>query len=233
MAAYASFMRAVLRTVVGSLVVLVGLSGQGYVGSTGISREGGTLVPAEEYPVFDRVVESKFLTSATRVVVVERLTVTQLHPGVDQPPTREWFDEVGPFAGHLKPEMVLDFIAKNQQPSRLEGRFQLPATVRFVTREGQAEPEVKVSPAPTIGRAWPVEFAPEGPAPTVNRLAFSRVAFNLRGDEALVYVSNERPNGTGAGFLLWLQRRGTDWTLLETEVLWVAHPDTGEAGGRG
>ena len=230
MAAYASFMRCGFVTVVGSLVILVGLSAQGYVESTGISREGGTRVPPEEYPVFDRIVESKFLTSATRVVVVERLTVTQLHPEVAEPPTHEWFTEVRPFAGRLRPDVVKDFVAKNQQPFRLEGRFQLPVAVRFVTRDGLAEPEVRNSPEATIERAGPVEVAPDGAPPIVNRLAFSRVAFNLRGTEALVYVSNERPDGTGAGFLLWLRRNGTQWAIAETEVLWVARQNMGEEG---
>ncbi len=59
----------------------------------------------------------------------------------------------------------------------------------------------------------------------LDRLAFSRVAWTLKEDQALVYVANERPDGTGAGFFYWLRRQGRDWNLLDTDVIWLAHPE--------
>ena len=68
----------------------------------------------------------------------------------------------------------------------------------------------------TVAHATPVQ------APSVlDRLAFSRVARSLRNDHALLYVEILRPDGTGAGFLVWCRRQGRSWTLFDTEVAWT------------
>ena len=50
-------------------------------------------VPADEYPFYDLAVEAKFLTSRTRLVIIERMTSTRLHPEEPQLPTVAWFAE--------------------------------------------------------------------------------------------------------------------------------------------
>lgn len=227
-------MRAGLTRIACSLVACAGLFGQGFAGSTGVSREGGALVPGEEYPVYDRVVESKFLTSVTRLVVVERETTVRLHPDEPRPPTLRWFEDVRPFGGRLPADLVRDFIAKNQRPFRLEGRFSFGVEVRFVTAEGKPEPDVRWMPQLSRRGPTPVQETPSRRSSTIDRLAFSRAAFTLRGTQALVYVVNERPDGTGGGLLVWLEREGADsWRVRETEVVWVAHPEGMEESDRG
>jgi hypothetical protein len=54
-------------------------------------------VPADEYPFYDLAVEAKFLTSRTRLVIIERMTSTRLHPEEPQLPTVAWFAEQGFF----------------------------------------------------------------------------------------------------------------------------------------
>ncbi len=232
MAAYAPDMGGMLVTIGLSLIATTALVGQGYVDPTGISREGGTVVPAEEYPVFDRVVESKFLAASTRVVLIERQTATRVHPDLADPPTLQWFEEMQPFGGRLRPQLLRDFIAKNQQPSRLEDRFRFGVAVRFVTPEGLAEPDVRAPRRPKCERAGPLPTAWPAASPVIDRLAFSRVGFTLKTDEALVYVANERPDATGSGMLVWLGRRGLAWEILDTDVLWVARPDREEMSPR-
>ncbi|GKS59264.1 hypothetical protein YTPLAS18_27910 [Nitrospira sp.] len=201
-----------------------GLLGQGLAEPAGVSREGGALVPPEEYPVFDRVVESKFLTSRTRLVVVERPTVRYLHPEIPVPPTVGWFESAQPFSGRLPEDLIADFVVKNQQAARLEDRFRFGVHIRFVTPEGLAEPDIRFAPRPRRWMPRLVEQETHGPPPTLDRLAFSRVGFNLAANQALVYVVNDRPDGSGAGFLLWLHRPAGEWALVETDVLWVAQP---------
>lgn len=223
-AAYAPLMQRGLAILAVSLIACAGLLGQGLAEPAGVPREGGALVPPEEYPVFDRVVESKFLTSRTRVVIVERATVGFLHPETPVPPTVEWFDAVRPFDGRLSEDLVADFVIKNKQAARLEDRFRFGVNVRFVTPEGLSEPDIRFAPPPSGWTPRRVEQGTYGPPPTLDRLAFSRVGFNLGGHEALVYVVNDRPDGSGAGFLMWLHRPKGEWALFETDVLWVARP---------
>ncbi|MEK6802603.1 MAG: hypothetical protein AABZ34_08040 [Nitrospirota bacterium] len=187
-------------------------------------------VPPEEYPFYDLAVEAKFLTSRTRLVVIERMTTTRLHPETPQLPTVAWFAEQGFFDGRLPKDLIRDFVAKVQRPARLDARFAFGARYRFVSGEGVPETEAAVTVVPA---AWPVEEDGDGDAlETLDRLAFSRVGLTLRGDQALLYVANQRPDTTGAGFLFWFVRRQGRWEIYDTDVLWVSRPDQNPSGRR-
>ncbi len=185
-------------------------------------------VPAEDYSFYDLAVEEKFLTSHTKLVVIERMTATHLHPDEPQLPTLAWFAERECFDGRLPPELIRDFVGKNQRPSRLNAQFGFGVRYRFVSGEGGTDAETSL---PMIPAAWFVQQ--EGGAPDIiDHLAFSRVGLTLKADQALLYVSNPRPDGTGAGFLFWFVRRQKVWTLYDTEVLWVVRPDQDPSGRR-
>ena len=187
-------------------------------------------VPVEEYPFYDLAVEAKFLTSRTRLVIIERMTSTRLHPEEPQLPTTAWFAEQGFFDGRLSRDLIRDFVAKAQRPARLDARFTFGVRYRFVSGEGVPDTEAAVSVLPVT---WPVEEEDDGDALEIlDRLAFSRVGVTLRGDQALLYVANQRPNATGAGFLFWFVRRQGRWEIYDTDVLWVAQPDQNPSGRR-
>jgi len=187
-------------------------------------------VPAEEYPFYDLAVETKFLTSRTRLVVIERMTATRLHPEEPQLPTVAWFSAQAFFEGRLPPDLIRDFVAKTYRSARLETRFGFGVRYRFVSGEGAPDAEAAV---PVVPVAWPVEEGGDGDAVEVlDRLAFSRVGLTVRGDQALLYVANQRPDATGAGFLFWFVRRQRSWELYDTEVLWVSQPDQNPSGRR-
>ncbi|TLY27361.1 MAG: hypothetical protein E6K63_10925 [Nitrospirae bacterium] len=179
-------------------------------------------VPVEEYPIYNRVVEDKFLTSRTTLVVIDRLTVTRLHPEAKEPPNLAFFREHDYFNGRLRPDLVTDVILKNSRPFRLEARFNFGVPYRFMSGGELEEPEVSLAPIPT---RFPRAEVTQVPQPVIGKLGFSRVAFTPRADQALVYVADDRPDGTGAGFLVWLRRLDRDWEILDTEVLWVARRD--------
>jgi len=180
-----------------------------------------TVVPAEDYPVMDAVVAAKFLTSQTRMVLVERLTTTRLQPDEDRLPSMALFTERDLFEGRLPADLIRDFVAKNQRPSKFEARFSFGVRYRFVAGDGTAESEASLPLLPV--RRQSVD-EPRN-VDTIDRLAFSRVGFTIKADQALVYVSNERPDATGAGFLIWSVRRNSRWEVYDTDVIWVSHPD--------
>lgn len=184
-------------------------------------------VPADEYPLYDAAVDAKFLTSRTKVVLLERMTATRLHPEAQTAPTVAWFDEGAFFDGRLPRDLIRDFVAKNQRPSRLDARFGFGVRYRFVTGEGVPETEAVI---PAIPAGWTTQDRP-GDLDTIDRLAFSRVGLTLRGDQALLYVANDRPDHTGAGFLIWFVRRQAVWELYDTEVMWVAQTERGTRDG--
>ncbi len=194
--------------------ILLGLPGAGAE-----SDQKADAIPAEDYALYDQVVTSKFLTSATRLVVIERMTRLRLSPDEEGPATIEAIQEQEYFDGELPPDLIREFSAVNRQASRLEGRFHFGVGYRFATGERIEEPEVSLPWPATVARARPIH-AP----PVLDRLAFSRVARSLRNDHALMYVEALRPDGTGAGFLVWCRRQGRSWTLFDTEVVWTIQP---------
>lgn len=210
------------------IVVLImgGFTGASGVGAAVASAQQADAISAEDYALYDQVVTSKFLTSATQLVVIERMTRLRLAPDREGPPPIEAFQEQGYFDGELSADLVRNFILVNRLPRRLEGRFHFAVGYRFVTEGRFEEPEVSVAHPFIVAHARPTQ------GPTVlDRLAFSRVARNLRNDHALLYVEVLRSDGTGAGFLVWCRRQEQRWTLFDTEVAWTAQVQVEPDGG--
>jgi len=181
-------------------------------------------IGVEDYALYDQVVASKFLTSATQLVVIERMTRLRLSPDQAGATTIGAFEEQEYFDSALPADLVREFISVNRESNRLEGRFDFGVGYRFATGDVIEEPEVSLARPVAVTRARPAQ------APSVlDRLAFSRVARSLRNDQALLYVETLRSDGTGAGFLVWCRRQGRRWTLFDTEVTWTiqaqAEPD--------
>ena len=178
-------------------------------------------VPAEEYPFYDLIVQSKFLTSDTTLVLIERLTVARAEKSEREYLSREFLDEQQVLQGQLPAALLDDFLGKLKTPSRLDAKFGFGVRYRFVGNGLPEESEVSLAPVPVASVPRLARGAPQ----TVGVLQFSRVGFAPREDQALVYVEENRPDGTGGGFLVWFHRRGKVWTITDTEVLWIARPD--------
>jgi hypothetical protein len=56
----------------------------------------------------------------------------------------------------------------------------------------------------------------------IDRLSFSRVAYTFARDNAFIYVEYNRPDGSGAGFAVWLRKSGPQWGIFDSELVWVA-----------
>ncbi|HJU03608.1 MAG TPA: hypothetical protein VJ692_00545 [Nitrospiraceae bacterium] len=172
------------------------------------------LVQLEEYPIYDRVVQSKFLTSETTLLKINRVTVTRLGEE-EKPLDRGFFTENDYFNGLLQPAVLTDFLTKLRRPARLEPRFHFGVRYRLVSDQETDDSEVSLAPIAVAARLIQYDAS-------VIQLEFSRVAFNVWKDQAMVYVGNYRTDGSGAGFLVLLSRREASWEVLETEVIWTA-----------
>ena len=167
-------------------------------------------VPAEDYAIYNRIVEAKFLTSNTRLVLIRRYTATKIGPE-ETPFRRAFFDENQFFDGALPPVLITDFLRSTARPSRLQPQFDFGVRYRLVTDFNADRDEA------ADGRFVLVSDSPE---PRL-MLEFSRVAFVPKEDHALVYVGQYRLDGTGAGFLVILQRQATGWEIQDTEIVWT------------
>jgi hypothetical protein len=207
------------------LAILLVLGSPLSLGAADLVGEQPAAVPAEEYPLYDLVVRDKFLTSRTTMVVIERLTVALVKKDERDYLSRESLEEQEVFENKLPPVLLDDFLFKLKAPSRLDGKFNFGVPYRFVRDGVPEEPEVSLAPIPVANRR-----RIQAPRSTIGLLRFSRVGFTRREDQALVYVEEERLDGTGGGFLVWLNRRGKVWTIIDTEVLWMAQSGEPSAG---
>jgi hypothetical protein len=181
-------------------------------------------VPLEDYPLYDLVVDEKFLTPETKLVLLERPTLTRLHPEQLGPLRLETFQEYEIFDGRLPIDLVRDFLFKNQTPSQCEGHFGFGVRYRFVSGNETEQRETALAPLP-VSLEMP-KFVQEGPLdepPAVlDRLSFSRVAYSVGREHAFIYVEYNRPDGTGAGFAVWLRSSGSRWGIFDSELVWAA-----------
>jgi hypothetical protein len=182
------------------------------------------LVPSEDYPLYDVIVDEKFLTPETKLVLLERATLTRLHPEQQGPLRLETFQEYEIFDGRLPADLLRDFLFKNQTPSRLEGHFGFGVRYRFVSGDGSEQQETSLAPLLVSGN--PPHLAQEGPLDeppaVIDRLSFSRVAYTFARDHAFVYLEYNRPDGSGAGFVVWLRPSGPRWGIFDSELVWAA-----------
>ncbi len=196
----------------------------GTIGATPIAAgvERFHVIPAPDYRVYDAVLRWKFLTSQTTLVLIQSATVIRFLPEQEGPAGLTWFTGQGFLGGRLDQGLVSDFLLKNTTPAKLEKRFDFGVRYRFISPDGQEEPEVSLAPVPARLRSpRRAQTAP----PTIGVVAFSRVGYTTRGDQALVYVEENRADQTGAGFLILLRRDRADWRPMDTDVLWTARPD--------
>jgi hypothetical protein len=198
------------------LVVLIMSAFMGVSGAAAGFDQKADAISAEDYALYDQVVTGKFFTSATQLVVIERMTRLRLSPDQEGTTTIGAFQGQGYFDDTLPMDLLQEFISANRQGSRLEGRFHFAAGYRFATDGRLEEPEVSLARPVTVADSMSVQALP-----ILDRLAFSRVARTPRNDHALLYVETLRPDGTGAGFLVWCRRQGQRWTLFDTEVAWT------------
>ena len=184
-------------------------------GESGLAATG---VGTEDYNLYDRIVEDKFLTSQIQLVLLERMTVTRLVPDQDDSMTLRFFQQEGYFEGELPQDLIRDFIGANQAQSRLESRFRFGVRYRFVSEDAADELE-----ASTATLARHSDHIPMQTPAVLDRLAFSRVGRTAKNDQALVYVEHVRRDGTGDGFLVWFHRLEQKWVMFDTEVVWTIH----------
>lgn len=180
---------------------------------SGVAASG---VVTEDYDLYDRIVEDKFLTSQIQLVLLEHLTVARLVPDRDDSMTLEFFQQADYFDGELPQDLIRDFIDANHARTRLEGRFRFGVRYRFVSEDAADELEASTATLARHSDHFPMQ------TPVVlDRLAFSRVGRTLKNDQALVYVEHVRRDGTGAGFLVWFHRPEQEWVMFDTEVVWT------------
>jgi hypothetical protein len=176
------------------------------------SAEDLQLVPSEDYAIYDRIIQAKFLTSDTTLVLIRQLTATRIGPE-EVPFRRQFFEENQFFDGTLPPSLIVEFLTGTRRPSRLQPKLNFGVRYRLVSEFNADIEEAGLVLRPAAWTAAAVD-------PRI-RLEFSRVAHAPTERLALVYVGHYRSDGTGAGFFIVLRRQQSGWEIQDTEVVWM------------
>jgi hypothetical protein len=176
------------------------------------SIEDFPLVPSEDYAIYDRIIQAKFLTSDTTLVLIRQLTATRLGPE-EIPFRRQFFEENQFFEGTLPSSLIEEFLSGARRPSRLQPKLNVGVRYRLVS-----DFNADIEEAGLVLR--PAGRTVDGAEPRI-RLEVSRVAYAPKQHLALVYVGHYRSDGTGAGFFIVLQAQPSGWDIQDTEVVWM------------
>ena len=170
------------------------------------------VVPSEDYAIYDRIIQAKFLTSDTALVLIRRLTAIRIGPE-EIPFRRQFFDENRFFDGRLPEVLIAAFLDLTRLPSRVQPKLNVGVRYRLVS-----DFNADIEEAGLMAR--PAALTVDGAEPRL-RLELSRVAYASKENLALVYVGHYRVDGTGAGFFILLQRQQSGWDIEDTEVVWM------------
>jgi len=171
---------------------------------------------AEEYAVYDALISDWDLIATfhsfeeVEVVVIEDHTSAELFFGGGIEEILERIKEGMPLT---EQETLDDFLKKNEQPHRLEDLFDLPVTVVLLSNEEFKEIFQN-------GSGWE-DFYKKYPR-SQGIMMLSRVGFNSKMDQALVYVGNQSHWLSGAGYYVLLTKAYGFWTVQSEMMVWIS-----------
>jgi len=179
-------------------------------GCTG-SKAAPTSAIAEEYAVYKAVIESLYLTEGVELIVIENRTAIGVSSSESLDSTVKYIQEA--FGDAIELETLDDYIAKNRRSHRLEGGFSLDVPYVLLS-------EAELAEIFEQGGGWN-QFYKLYPN-SQGIMTLSRVGFNARMDQALVYIGNQADYLAGRGYYVLLKKKGGIWTIDRMIVAWIS-----------
>jgi hypothetical protein len=172
----------------------------------GVNCQNG--IAAEEYAVFSALLEERYPSGSTGLLVIWDQTVLYRpqHASDDDPEGHARVESP------LPQEMVDELVALNRQRYRLGNGFTTGKKYVFVSEEELNE-IFKVG-----AKGWETFYMkfPE----SSGSISFSRAAFNRPRDRALVYTSIACGEWCGRGSYVLLSREGPAWRVEKEVTMW-------------
>jgi hypothetical protein len=155
-------------------------------------------VSADEYAVYSALIEAKYIKSGTELAVI------QTHTRLDT-------------MGASVPKEFADMLsAKNKSAYTFERRFDI--RVKYVLLDDKQLDELFHT---DLEKGWEDAYWKQYPHAT-GLLSFSRVAFNAKGDEALLFASEVCGPLCGYGYLFRFKKDQGRWKFVNEQFLWIS-----------
>ncbi|HEX6188542.1 MAG TPA: hypothetical protein VFZ40_10715 [Pyrinomonadaceae bacterium] len=165
---------------------------------------------ADEYAVYTALLREKgYDKEATKLVLEDAARWNDL----TQPDQEQVEKMIGP---SLLKETVADFAIKNERSAALTNRFQLKAAVVLISRD-----EVRgIFGDSDLDEAWKVFHARYPKAGSIVNL--SRVGFNTKKTQALIYYAYFCGGLCGQGQYILLTKKDDKWVIEKEVMAWIS-----------
>lgn len=192
-----------------TLVIILLFSG--CAGSSPISAPAGHSSGAEEYAVYDTVIEQIYIRDQIEQIVIKDETSLG---NFNNEELEGIFQRVGSKLTALQKTTFNDFRAKNKQSQRLNELFNLRVNYALISKDEENELLYQRADG------W-VAFYKKYPK-SQGILTTSRVGFNPEMNQALVYVGNQSGPKTGAGYYVLLAKENGTWVIKDRYGAWLS-----------
>lgn len=167
-------------------------------------------VVPEEYAVYDAIINDLYIKEDVKIIVLREQTIDFLHSGDDLEVPMKYVKNKFP---KLANDTLNDFLTRNGHTHILENEFKLRVPCVLISEEQYREVWNTVD-----GRFGWTEFYNKHPG-AQGIAALSRVGFNNKKDQALVYLGNSPSTMGGQSYYVLLEKQGGNWKVQE-RYLW-------------
>lgn len=169
-------------------------------------------VTAEEYAVYQAIIEWGFLTESVTLIVIRDHTAAGIlvEESLDEQRVQYIRENMG---SALEAETLKDFLVKNEESRKLEKRFPIGAQCVLIS-------EAELTEIFEKGEGWDQFYATY--PNSQGTMTLSRVGFNAIMDQALAYVGNQAHYLAGIGYYVLLAKEEDAWVVKKTAVAWIS-----------
>ena len=173
---------------------------------------------AEEYAVYNALIEARYVTDKTKLIVINDQTDSSMGRLKENyaylKPGRDYSEYLKMHMPKLSTEMISDFAAQNEQNHLLKPLFDLSIRYVFISDDEINEIFYKFE------NGWERYY--ERYPNSQGTMTLSRVGFNSEMDKAFVEVGNQSHNLAGAGYFVFLEKENGVWTITDSIRTWMS-----------
>lgn len=171
-----------------------------------------SLLSQEEYSVYDGIIKAQYLGERVKLVVISDHTTTSVSPGdsgVD-PSNMAFIQKNLP---EVEAATLQNFIQANQQQYLLGRQFNLGVKYVLISKE-------EMKSIFEDDKGWSVFY--QRYPDSQGTMTLSRVGFNDKGTQAVVYVGNQADWLAGTGNVYLLEKINGQWTVKNHTMVWIS-----------
>ncbi len=175
------------------------------------NKASSTPSTTDKYAVYKAVIESLYLSEGFPLVVLKDHTALDTSPGESLDNVIAYIQEN--LGSAIESETLNDFRAKNRQS-------QEELDAGLFDKRCVLISEVKIKGIFEHGGNWSQFYITYPNSQGI--MTLSRVGFNTKKNQALLYVGNQSDYLAGRGYYIFLTKKGEDWIIQTMIKAWIS-----------